>query len=898
MTTMTIFQRAAWLLAFGGLALPTALAQRSLSPLDPSRLPPLEPGISVRIFDVGEPMGRVLWPAPGQTPNLSFVHPRLDLRDGFGPDGTGDFGIEDHFVTVVDGFLRAPKEGRYVLRLISDDGSQLRLGGELIVDHDGLHGPEPMDGEVHLAEGWYPLEVIHFEETGGALLRLEWRPPGAEDFAVVPTESLWARHSEVRVTSPGAKRLVRPLPRGRAGDGESLAGVHPSYRLESARPPGFEPRVGGFDWLADGRLVLCTWDGDVFVLEGVGRRAPEQVRVRRIAKGLAEPLGLAVMDGRIFVLQKQELTELIDESGDGRTDFYRVAASGWDVSSNFHEFAFGLAARDGLLYANLAIAIDPGGASTKDQLADRGSVLEIHPGERGGPPGTWRIVARGLRTPNGIGLGDDGHIYLTDNQGDWLPVSKVLRLEEGAFYSNRSVLTEEEIATWQGSELVETPPVVWLPQGEIGNSPGEITALRHGPYSGQLVHADVTHGGLKRVFVEEVGGMAQGTVFRFTQGLEAGSNRVREGPDGALLVGGLGSTGNWGQEGKQRFGLERLVWTGEPTFEPLSVRTLANGLDVELTEPLPVGVGWDPDAVTLVRYRYEPSPRYGGPKLDESFVPVLSSSVFEGRRRLFLEVDRLDPGFVYHLRLSPTWVSEGGRRLWTTESWTTVNRVPLMRREPLPNAYLAKPNTLTEAQERAGWRLLFDGEAPERHWRGFRRTDLPAGWRAVDGTLARVGPGGDIVTRETYSDFELELDWQVASGGNSGIFWRVSEEEGAVWLTGPEMQILDNRGHPDGREPSTSAGSDYALYAPSIDATRPVGAWNRARIRVAGDQVRYWLNGELIVEYRLGSTEWRERVAASKFRDLPRFGRMPEGHIALQDHGDPVRFRNVRIRRL
>jgi hypothetical protein len=206
-------------------------------------------------------------------------------------------------------------------------------------------------------------------------------------------------------------------------------------------------------------------------------------------------------------------------------------------------------------------------------------------------------------------------------------------------------------------------------------------------------------------------------------------------------------------------------------------------------------------------------------------------------------------------------------------------------------------NTLTEAERADGWRLLFDGRSASA-WRGFRRDHLPAGWQVVDGSLARVGAGGDIITVDQFDSFELALDWKVGPGGNSGIFFHVTEDADYVWQTGPEMQILDNDGHRDGMVPETSTGSNYALHAPTADVARPAGEWNSARLVVRGNHVEHWLNGTRIVEYELGSDDWKARVEASKFRDMPGYGRARRGHIALQDHGDPVEFRNIRIRPL
>ena len=202
-----------------------------------------------------------------------------------------------------------------------------------------------------------------------------------------------------------------------------------------------------------------------------------------------------------------------------------------------------------------------------------------------------------------------------------------------------------------------------------------------------------------------------------------------------------------------------------------------------------------------------------------------------------------------------------------------------------------------EAVGAPGWTVLFDGTSLE-HFRGFRKQTLPGGWEIVDGNLTRTGPGGDIITRKQYDNFEFELQWRVEEGGNSGIFFNVTEDHDYVWETGPEMQVLDDERHQDGKNPLTSAGSNYGLHAPSQDAVRPAGQWNTARILVCEDDVTYWLNDVKIVSYTLRSTRWQRLVSSSKFNAMPNYGRRAKGHIALQDHGDVVSFRNIRIRDL
>lgn len=209
-------------------------------------------------------------------------------------------------------------------------------------------------------------------------------------------------------------------------------------------------------------------------------------------------------------------------------------------------------------------------------------------------------------------------------------------------------------------------------------------------------------------------------------------------------------------------------------------------------------------------------------------------------------------------------------------------------------------NTLSAEEQAVGWTLLFDGESLEA-WRGFGREDVPAAWQARDGTLyfRPGGEGGDLVTRESYGDFELALEWRISECGNSGIFYRGREESyRTVFETAPEMQVLDDACHPDARFPSHRAGANYDLHTPPEGVVRPAGEWNETRIVARGPHVEHWLNGVNTATYEQGSPDWEARVAVSKFRDMPDYGRFMEGVIALQDHGDEVWFRNVRIRRL
>lgn len=856
---------------------------RVMRPGIPQTQEGLTNGLAMRLFLIGEVVNQMPLLVGGQTPNFNTIVPVVDLstKEHFG-------GFDEQVYVELTGFVKIDRAGDYTFRLMSDDGSILYLNDLKLINNDGLHGAEAKEGKINLAAGNHRIKVEYFEGGADNILKLEWKKPGDAAFTVVPTENLLSPKGEVKVTAPGKKNFLSPAMRDRAGDGMPLAGVHPSFTLATVRPKTFRPRVGGIDFLPDGRMVVCNWEpeGGVYLLSGVESKDPRNVKVKRVAFGMAEPLGVTVVKGDIYVLQKQELTRLRDTDKDGVIDEYYCVANGWGVTPNFHEFAFGLVYKQGYFYGNLATAINPGGSSTQPQNPDRGKTIQI------AMDGSFKYVAKGLRTPNGVGLGYGNEIFLSDNQGDWLPASKIMHLKSGAFYGSYSV---EPHATGKWKEM---PPVVWLPQGEIGNSPSNPIGIEVGPFKNQLVHGDVTHGGVKRVFVEEVGGQLQGCVFRFTQGLEGGVNRIMFGPDKALYVGGIGSSGNWGQEGKERYGLQRLTYNGQPTFEMLAVRAKKNGMEIEFTEPMAAGIGLSPADYLMKQWRYVPTEQYGGPKVDEEFLTIDSVTVSPDRRKVFLECKSMDPGHVVYIKLGHGLHSQAGRLAWATETWYTLNKIPSQSVTPKP--FVRPLNALTAAERAAGFRMLFDGKSLDM-FKGFKRPEVGPGWQIVGGVLTldrSKGRGGDILTKEQFGDFELRLEWKVSSAGNSGIMWHVQDSGLATYHTGAEMQVLDDDKAMDGRNPLTSAGALYGMQPKKFDMTRPAGTWNEAAIVSKGKKLQYWLNGAKVVEIERGSALWNKLVAASKFKDLPDFAKFDTGHFALQDHGDPVWYRNIRIREL
>ena len=208
------------------------------------------------------------------------------------------------------------------------------------------------------------------------------------------------------------------------------------------------------------------------------------------------------------------------------------------------------------------------------------------------------------------------------------------------------------------------------------------------------------------------------------------------------------------------------------------------------------------------------------------------------------------------------------------------------------------PNTLTPAEEKEGWKLLFDGSTTNG-WRGFKLDSMPSYWMAMDGALMKEKPTRDIITKDTYKNFELQVDWKVGRGGNAGIFYRGTEEYDAIYWSAPEYQLLDDANAPDGQKRLTAAAAAYGLYAAPEGIVHAFDEWNTTRIVVNGAHVEHWLNGKRVVEYELWSPDWKAKVAASKFVKFPNYGLARKGYIGIQgDHPGTLALRNIRIREL
>ncbi|TAE91276.1 MAG: DUF1080 domain-containing protein [Verrucomicrobia bacterium] len=895
--------------------------------------------------------------------------------------------------------INVEQPGRIQVGLVLSSGDQTS-GSEFEVHV----GDQVLKGQVPDTGHWHGRGAYRFVSLGEVELRKVGKQTVEVKALTMPHRAVMNLKEVILQSTENSKVRVsleskpHPLPES-PGFGGKLNGLHPSLQATDLTPPDIKTtRVTGMDWLPDGRMAVCTWDrtGSVYLVSHAAD--PQKAKWQRFAWGLSEPLGLTVVEDSIYVAQKQELTRLVDRDQDGFAETHECVANSWEVTDNFHQFTFGPVYQKGSFYLALAVSVNAGGATTNPQVKDRGTIVRIDP-----KTGAYEVISAGHRTPNGLGLGPNDDLFVSDNQGDWLPGNKIIHVRDGIFNGHRYEPAHPY------TQKKESPPALWLSQNEFSNSPTQPCLISQGTYAGQLFFGDIHYGGIQRGALEKVEGEWQGSAHRFTAGLRGPVNRLRVGPDGAMWLGQLGVTGNWGEPGKQTEGLQRLEWKDTPVFDLLSASARSNGFVLTFSEPLAPGHGWDANAYSVNQWRFVPTINYGGPKVDETHLVISSATVSADRRSVFLQIDGLKEGHCVMLRVARELASESGRPLWSGDALYTLNRIPQnrpgqVRQAPssfvrlqagaiveehpgaavyrtycmschsidgsklvgpslknllgtrhgvitngerreitvdeayvmqsithpeadiaegyqpvMPNLTAAMqpgqmdallgyikslsgpetvaPNTLSDEEKAQGWQLLFDGKSLAA-WERYGAPKQPVGWSIQQGAIAWAGNGaGDLVTREEFSDFELRYDWKISEGGNSGVMFRVTGQGSAPWHSGMEMQVLDDARHSDGQIPTHRAGAAYDLVEPPAGISKPVGEWNQAQILCQGSKIEMRLNGVVTASIDLATPEGQALIAKSKFKDLPYFAKAAKGKIVLQDHGDPVWYRNIKIRK-
>jgi len=658
--------------------------------------PRLEAGLTLQIYDIGQPIKKIRPIQSGQTPNVDVKIDTIDILNG------GFYGLDKHFRVQVSGYLKVPQTGQYDFQLASDDGARLQINGTTVATDDGIHPFRSVQGRIELEAGFHRLVIDMFEHEGEERLKLQWMPPGANRFNLLPTSVLFTEAGVTRVTSPDTKRLRRQATsaskpgKPRPGDRMPLTGVHPGFVVEQARPSSFKPQVGAMAFLSNGMLAVTDFapkndaqfldsnQAKLFVLENPTAQNPENIVVHEIADDLHAPMGAIDVDGALFIADSEGIYRFRDRDRDGVPEGRSRFARGWKFE-NYHHFTMGLVEQDGYLYSALSTAIGTNGAPVTSgriigtngpNSAKRGTVFRVNLKTR-----RIEYIAGGFRTPNGLGTGPKGTLLLTDNQGAWKPTSRLDVVQEGKFYGYHSDTKVTTEAFPRGgkptmfSDQPETPPAVWLPHGEVSLSPSTPLTIKEGIFEDQVLLGEFAAGGIRRVALEQIHGVWQGCVFRFTQGFEVGVLRLIEGPDGCYYIGGTGGGGNWKWK-NTTFGLQRLrpVDGFGPTFEYHTITATQDGFEIRFTQPVDLAWLGNPANFRLSHHRYDPGPEYGGSKRDSRALAVTQAIPAPDGKSVLLSVPGRRPGYVVHFWSNPT--ARDGQSLWSTEAWYTLNTWP------------------------------------------------------------------------------------------------------------------------------------------------------------------------------------------------------------------------------
>lgn len=454
--------------------------------------------------------------------------------------------------------------------------------------------------------------------------------------------------------------------------------------------------VSGLAFDRDGSLLLCTREGEVWRFHADADSFYDETLKGHwtlYADGLHEPLGIYIdpKSGEVFVVQRGELTQLIDENKDGAVDFYKQISAGWGLTDNYHEYAFGpVRDKDGSFYGTLNTSLSwPQWAKS-----DKWDIARVHGGAMGRatefrgwsfritPDGRFEPFSAGLRSPAGIGMSPEGELFYTDNQGDWNATSSLHHIVKGRFHGHPSSLFDHP--DFKGKDLnsisieqydkLRTRPAVWFPHGTVANSPGEptwdTTKGKFGPFAGQIFCGDQGRSNIFRIILDKVDGQYQGSCIKFAENLESGCIRNVFAPDGALWVGQTGR--GWGSHGGKQFGLKRISYDGKTQpAEIHSVMLTKTGFRIAFTKPMDAALIAKADSYDISHWAYKYHGDYGSPKVDEKKESPSSVKAIDDKT---VEITMpLTVNQVYQLNLGRIKCANGASLLNNT-AWYTLNR--------------------------------------------------------------------------------------------------------------------------------------------------------------------------------------------------------------------------------
>lgn len=452
----------------------------------------------------------------------------------------------------------------------------------------------------------------------------------------------------------------------------------PGYRVETiATPPGVEMEVGAIGFEPGGSILVTTRYGQVWRLK--------DGQWSLFAEGLHEPLGIWIDPGNgdAYIAQRPELTRLVDTNKDGKADVFQTLAAGWGFSGNYHEYAFGpIRDSKGNFYVTLNLSHSEIGRVRESVMgkaaAWRGWAMQVT------PDGAMVPFANGMRSPAGLGISKDDEIFYADNQGDFNATSGLYHIKQGRFFGHPNSLAEHP--DYKGKDLNTVPleelnklrtlPAIWIPHGELANSPGDpvfdYTQGKFGPFAGQIFIGDQTKCNVMRIALEKVGGEYQGAIFNFIGPLHSGVVRNTFAPDGSLYV-GMTARG-WGAIGPKPFALQRIVYDGKTIpFETHAISITQTGFDITFTQPLDPTEARKPDNYGLRHWGYLYRPDYGSPKVDETTLKPTSVTLSDDHKTVHLSLPLLTQRvYMFHLQAI---AAKDGAKLTNPIGYYTLNRL-------------------------------------------------------------------------------------------------------------------------------------------------------------------------------------------------------------------------------
>lgn len=527
---------------------------------------------------------------------------------------------------------------------------------------------------------------------------------------------------------------------------------------------GIELEVGGLAPMPDGRIAVSTRRGDIWIVENpymVGSTAPVY---KKFASGMHEVLGLAYKDGSFYCTQRGELTKITDTDGDGEADVYEAIAV-WPLSGNYHEYSYGpLFDKNGDMYVSLNLAWV--GYGEGNMAKWRGWILKIT------PEGKIEPFATGLRSPAGILLNEAGDLFYGENQGDWVGSGRITHLAKGDFAGNpgglfwtkepntplklvKSDIPDTGEPMYKAAEKVKELklPAMWLPHTILGISTSDIienkTFGKFGPFENQYFVADQGHSKIMRMTLEKVNGQYQGVIFPFIEGFQSGILRLRWGTDGSIFA-GMTSRG-WSSTGKEKFGLQRLEWTGKIPFEMKDIKAMPDGFEIEFTKPVDAKTAKTVTNYELSSFNYKYHHTYGSPIIENMPSKLKNIIVSADRMKVRLVMDTRRY-YIHEIKLNNI-LAESGESLLHNTGYYTLNNIPEGEKASSMNSNMnhAEHNMGTMSIEKP--KVL----APSAK----RQNEMPESWGGTEDQVVSIGtkPGLQFDTKIIQIKAGSKIKW-------------------------------------------------------------------------------------------------------------------------------------------